>query len=156
MAGAFSCLRSWRSLIDKGHRIVCIAQRDAADIRKRGKNTIVYPAVFCPGIGLHGNRKRPGRKAECRQRHRCAVCAELPKRRAEDISLCVLCQYRKLALVNQGSIVLTYPVASHGGSHARDSGWGRCWSSTRRYFVSYSQTSRFGTGIYSGASHLNL
>ena len=21
---------------------------------------------------------------------------------------------------------LTYPVASHGGSHARDSGWGRC------------------------------
>ncbi|MDD5848637.1 MAG: iron chelate uptake ABC transporter family permease subunit [Firmicutes bacterium] len=51
---------------------------------------------------------------------------------------------------------LTYPVASHGGSHARDSGWGRCWSSTRRYFVSYSQTSCFGTGIYSGASHLNL
>ena len=23
-------------------------------------------------------------------------------------------------------ILLTYPVASHGGSHARDSGWGRC------------------------------
>ena len=23
-------------------------------------------------------------------------------------------------------VTLTYPVASHGGSHARDSGWGRC------------------------------
>ena len=30
------------------------------------------------------------------------------------------------AYVNGDFRTLTYPVASHGGSHAKDSGWGRC------------------------------